>query len=105
MISRLIKLFSGGVDSSQNRQDDAMPDVIEKKIAITEIPQKFRADIETLQELFGEQFTAGLTIDWTLQQVLEILPRERKRVDSYDSLKKFLHSERGIELTIKSNKS
>ncbi|MFR9543356.1 MAG: hypothetical protein SNJ29_15645 [Rikenellaceae bacterium] len=105
MISRLLKMFSSGLDSLQNRQEIAMPDVIDKKIATTEIPQKFRADIETLQEIFKEKFITGLTIDWTLQQVLELLPRERKRVDSYDSLKKYLHSERGVELTIKSNKS
>lgn len=105
MISRLLKMFSSGLYSLQSRREIAMPDVIEKKIATTSIPQKFKADIETLQEIFKEKFTAGLTIDWTLQQTLEILHRERKRVDSYDSLKKYLHSERGVELTIKSNKS
>lgn len=82
-----------------------MPDVTSKKIATTGIPHKFRADVETLQEYFGEQFKTGLAIDWTLQQALEILPRERRRIDAYDSLKKYLYSEKGIELTIRSNKS
>ncbi|MFR9541773.1 MAG: hypothetical protein SNH27_06955 [Rikenellaceae bacterium] len=105
MISRLLKMFSGGADSSQNRQEIAMPDVIDKKIATTEIPFKFRADIERLQEFYGSEFKNGQIIVWTLQQALDILPRERKRVDSYTALTKYLHETRGIILKITSNKT
>ncbi len=98
-------MFSGGADSSLNRLVDAMPDVITEKIATTGIPQKFRVDIERLQEFYGTEFKEGLTIDWSLQQALEILPRERKRVDAYDSLKKYLLETRGITLIITSNKT
>ncbi len=106
MISGLIiKMFSGGADSSQSRLVDAMPNVIEEKIATAEIPKKFRADIEILQKLYGKQFKSGLKINWALQQALEILPRERKRVDAYDSLKKYLIEKWGVELTIKYNKT
>ncbi len=106
MISRLMKLFSGGADSSQSRQEIATkPDVIAKKIANTEIPLKFRADVETLQDLFQEKFTEGLHINWTLQQALEILPKERRRIDAFDSLTKYLITNWGITLTITSNKT
>lgn len=105
MISRLLKMFSSGLDSLQSRQEIAMPDVIDKKIADTEIPFKFRADIEKLQEFYGAEFKNVQVIDWTLQQALEVLPRERKRVDSYATLAKYIHETRGITLTITSNKS
>lgn len=106
MISRLLKLFNGGSDSPLDRQESAKPDVINTKIAQeTSVPRKFWEDIATLQELFGEKFSTGLCINYTLQEALQILPRERQRVDSYDSLAKYLHNERGIELTIKSNKT
>lgn len=106
MISGLImKMFSGGADSSQSRREGAMPGEHDKKIATTGIPKKFRADIEILQKFYGKQFKTGLAINRTLQQALEILPRERKRVDAYDALKKYLLETRGIKLTITSNKT
>ncbi len=97
-------MFSGGVDSPLSRRG-AIPDVIDRKIATAGIPARFREDIEKLQEFYGTEFKEGLTIDWSLQQALEILPRERKRVDAYDSLKKYLLETRGIKLTITSNKT
>ncbi len=102
-----MKLFCGGADSPQNRQGSANSDVIAKNLAQQQlpIPRKFREDINTLQELFGDKFTAGLCINWTLQQALEVLPRDRQRVDSFDSLAKYLLNERGVSLTIKSNKT
>ncbi len=104
MLTRLIKLFSGGLDSPLSRRG-AISDEQEEKIATGLIPAKFRADVETLQEIYKTEFVAGLSINWSLQQALEILPRNRKRVDSYDSLIKFLKQNLGITLTIKSNKT
>lgn len=98
-------MFFGGSDSPKSRKEKAMPDEIDKKIATTSIPQKFRADIERLKEVYKTEFMAGFSINWTLKQALDILPRERKRVDSYDSLTKYLKQNLGIELTITSNKS
>ncbi len=103
-----MKLFCGGADSPQNRQGTLKPDVTAKNLAQLQqqpVPRKFREDIATLQELYGGNFTAGLCINWTLQQALEVLPRDRQRVDSYDSLAKYLRNERGVTLTIKSNKT
>ncbi|MFI3317338.1 MAG: hypothetical protein SNF93_07200 [Rikenellaceae bacterium] len=106
MIFRLIKLFSGGVAPSPSRRETAMPDEIDEKIAgLPPVPRKFREDIAILDNIFGEKFTTGLSISYSLQEILSILPRERKRVDSYAALTKYLHSERGITLAIKSNKT
>ncbi len=89
-----------------NRRESTMPDVIITKDSNeTTIPRKFRDDIAILENIFGEKFTTGLSISYSLQEILSILPRERKRVDSYTALAKYLYDERGITLTIKSNKT
>ncbi len=101
-----MKLFCGGADSPQNRQGTLMPDVIAKNLAQQlPVPRKFREDIAILENLFGDKFTTGFCINYPLQEALIILPRDRQRVDSYNALAKYLHNERGIELTIKSNKT
>lgn len=64
---------------------------------------KFRSDIETLQERYGE-LVPGKRIVLSLQDALLFLPRDRKRVDAYRSLQKYL-SEREVYLTIYSNKT
>ncbi len=106
MIFTLWKLFSGGLDPSPSRRGKAMPAENDKKIAeVPPIPRKFREDVAILKNLYGDKFTTGLCIDLTLQEALKILARDRQRVDSYTALSKYLHSERGIQLTIKSNKT
>ena len=45
---------------------------------------------------------SGLCIELELSELLEILPRERRRKDAYDKLVKFLAEEMKITLTIKS---
>lgn len=108
MLDRLMYLLGGKVDLPFSRRDRAAsPDVIVKKESATNqtIPRKFRDDIAILENIFGEKFTTGLCINYSLQEILSILPRERKRVDSYAALTKYLHETRGITLTITSNKS
>lgn len=106
MIFGLMKLFSGGVAPSPSRREIAMPDEIDQKIAeLPPVPRKFREDIAILENLYGDKFTTGLCIELTLQEALKILARDRQRVDSYTALSKYLLSERGIQLTIRSNKT
>lgn len=90
-----------------NRQESTTPDVIAREDStITKpIPRKFRDDIAILEDIYGEKFTTGLCISYTLQEILPILPRDRQRVDSYTALTKYLQNERGIILTINSNKN
>ena len=47
---------------------------------------------------------SGLCIEIELSELLEILPRERRRKDAYDKLVKFLADEMNVQLTIKSRK-
>lgn len=65
------------------------------------IPPQFKQDIDNLVEYVGENnWAAGLSIEFTLQELLTICPKERKRSDAYRKLIAYLE-ELGIELTIK----
>lgn len=88
-----------------NRQEKTVPDVIEKKaVKENDIPDKFRNDIEALKKKYGVKFKSGLCINISLQEILMIIPRQRKRQDAYTGLISFLNSKMGIELNITSQK-
>ena len=72
---------------------------------IVAVPEKFKEDIVALEKFMGEELTSGLCITISLQELLTILPRQRKRVDAYNSLKHYLENEMGIQLIIHSKKS
>lgn len=88
-----------------NRQEKTVPDVIgEKTVEENNIPDKFRNDIEALKKKYGVKFKSGLCINISLQEILMIIPRQRKRQDAYTGLISFLKSKMGIELNITSQK-
>ena len=99
LIKNLFSLFCGSYQIG--RSDDASPNVIEEKESIVIIPEKFKDDIERLTK-YGVELKSGLCIEIELSELLEILPRERRRKDAYDKLVKFLADEMNIQLTIKS---
>ena len=100
LIRNLYSLFCGS--ESQDGRSDCAPDVIEEKEHIVIIPEKFKDDIQKLQDYCGVELRSGLCIEIELSELLEILPRERRRKDSYDKLVKFLAEEMNVQLTIKS---
>lgn len=100
LIKNLFSLFGGS--HQEGRSDNALPNVIEKKESKVIIPEKFKDDIQRLQSYCGVELKSGLCIEIELSELLEILPRERRRKDSYDKLVKFLADEMKITLTIKS---
>ena len=102
LIKYLYNLFCGS--ESQDGRSDCAPDVIEEKEHIVIIPEKFKDDIQKLQYYCGVELKSGLCIEIELSELLEILPRERRRKDSYDKLVKFLAEEMNVLLTIKSRK-
>ena len=79
----------------------------EKKTITTHIvPEKFRDDIAALTAYIGEEkFCDGLNIEVSLSELLDVVPRNRRRTDAYDALAKYLKAERNITLTIKTTKS
>ena len=100
LIRNLYSLFCGS--ESQDWRSDCAPDVIEEKEHIVIIPEKFKDDIQKLQDYCGVELRSGLCIEIELSELLEILPRERRRKDAYDKLVKFLAEEMNIKLNIKS---
>lgn len=108
-INRILESERGFVSNRQEENIKAEPDVIEEKTAEIQeeikIPKKYQNDIEALREMYGENFKTGLCINLTLKQALEIMPKERARVDAYTGLISFLKGKMGITLNIKSQKS
>lgn len=88
----------------QGREASAKPD--DKQITITHIvPEKFRVDVKALTNYVGEVgFKSGLSIEVSLNELLSVVPRQRKRTDAYDTLVKYLKDELNITLTIKNNR-
>lgn len=100
LIRNLYSLFCGS--ESQDWRSDCAPDVIEEKEHIVIIPEKFKDDIQKLQDYCGVELRSGLCIEIELSELLEILPRARRRKDAYEKLVKFLTEEMNIKLNIKS---
>lgn len=65
-----------------------------------------KKDIAALLEKYSSlSLLTGLSISLTLKEALEIMPRERRRVDAYEGLKNYLKREYGIALIITSRKT
>ena len=98
LIKNLYNLFCGS--ESQDGRSDCAPDVIEEKEHIVIIPEKFKDDIQKLQDYCGVELRSGLCIELELSELLEILPRERRRKDVYNKLVKCLTDKMDIKLVI-----
>ena len=64
----------------------------------------YAGDIHRLEEAFGHPLEKGACIDFKLQDLLQIIPRKRRRIDAYRGLVRELAG-KGISLTITSNKT
>ena len=104
IIKCLSKLFSDEVQYSGNRQDCVSPDVNVNKENTIIVPDKFKEDIEALENYIGRKLESGLCIKVDLSELLTVIPRERKRTDAYNTLVQYLRDEFGIDLIINSKK-
>lgn len=102
-ISRI--LGAEKVSVSNRLENNAEPSVIVTKDSNRPIPEKYKKDVASLRSKYGDAFKTGFCINLTLQEALSIMPRDRKRVDSYAGLISYLKREQGITLTIKSQKT
>lgn len=71
---------------------------------VSEKTSKYSDDIKALTEKYGE-FKTGLCIELDLSELLNIVPRERRRIDAYRGLISHLQEKYGVTLTIKSRKT
>ena len=102
-ISRI--LGAEKVSVSNRLENNAEPSVIVTKDSNRPIPEKYKKDVASLRSKYGDDLKTGVCIILTLQEALSIMPRDRKRVDSYAGLISYLKREQGITLTIKSQKT
>ena len=66
------------------------------------IPEQFKDDVENLKKYVGESnWKPGLEIELTLQELLSICARARKRSDAYAKLITYMNNELQITLKIK----
>lgn len=104
LILNLAKTFSDEVQYSEGRLDCVSPDVNVNKVNTVIVPDKFRTDIEALENYTGSKLESGLCIRVDLSELLTVIPRERKRTDAYNTLVQYLKDEFGIDLIINSKK-
>lgn len=102
-ISRI--LGAEKVSVSNRLENNAEPSVIVTKDSNRPIPEKYKKDVASLRSKYGDALKTGFCIILTLQEALSLMPRDRKRVDSYAGLISYLKRELGITLTIKSQKT
>lgn len=105
-INRMLENERVVIQSRQEENIKAVPDVIAEKTATEiKVPKKYQDNIKALRGMYGENFKTGLCINFTLQEALKIMPKERCRVDAYTGLISFLKAKLGITLNITSQKT
>lgn len=105
-LNLLQQSFGEAQGASSYRQDISVPDVIDKNnTKEISIPQKFKADIDALKTYLKAELESGVCINLTLTEILRICPRERRRIDAFTSLCRYLKDKLGVELNIKSQKT
>lgn len=86
-------------ESGMVNRNEPIIETLEKPCAAPS--SKFDEDIKALRKYVGESdFQTGLTIEITLAELLDIVPRHRRRTDAYTTLIKHLKNEFEIELII-----
>lgn len=104
IIENLFYTLSSEIEYPESRQDCVSPDVIESKRNTVIVPEKFKADVEALEKYIGRNLENGLCIKVDLAELLTVIPRERKRADAYNTLRRFLKNEFGVDLIINKKK-
>ena len=104
LIQTLINKLTGEVEYPESQQEGVAPDVIINKENTVIVPDKFKKDIEALENYTGSKLESGLCIRVDLSELLTVIPRERKRTDAYNTLVQYLRYEFGIDLIINSKK-
>lgn len=91
-------MFCGEINTSRTEQQEGCTThPIESKI-----PVKFKSDVEALENKYGKPLKGEISM--TLSDALVLMPRDRKRVDAYKALQKYLAS-RNVSLVIESQKT
>ena len=104
MFKTIITLLNGDRETTSNRQSATADVIAESSTIEIKIPQKFKADVETLMNLYPSAFENKHGIVMTLKEAVEIIPRDRVRTDSYKALQEWLLVNTGVKLSVRSRK-
>ena len=104
MFKTIITLLNGDRETTSNRQSTATDVNDESSTKEIKIPQKFKADVETLMKLYPSAFEDKHGIVMTLKEAIGIIPRDRVRTDSYKALQEWLLVNMGVKLSVRSQK-
>lgn len=99
MFANIIHSFFGGLQGNSSK-----PSVPISQEDQPKTNEKYKTEIQALTEYFGEELKSGVCIEVELSQLLQIIPKERKRVDSYNGLVNHLKT-MGVTLKITSRKT
>lgn len=104
MFKTIITLLNGDRETTSNREPAATHVIAKDSTKEIKIPQKFKADVETLMNLYPSAFENKHGIVMTLKEAVEIIPRDRVRTDSYKALQEWLLANMGVKLSVCSRK-
>ena len=104
MFKTIITLLNGDRETTSNRQFATADVIAESSTIEIKIPQKFKADVETLMNLYPSAFENKHGIVMILKEAVEIIPRDRVRTDSYKALQEWLLANTGVKLSVRSQK-
>lgn len=79
VLNLLNRLFGSSIDALPNSSV-----AVEEKKKDSKREEKYDSDIEALKQKYGVKFKSGLCIEIELSELMEVLPRERRRKDAYD---------------------
>ena len=105
----LLNMFSSwvpGTKDDEQREDKRtiLPEANdEKRVKSAASVDSIAEDIKRLEAEYGH-LTEGMSLTVELKHLLVLCPRSRRRKDSYKKLQKTLLREKGVILTIKSQK-
>lgn len=89
-------------DELRHDEQPALKNEKPQKAECVIVPEQYRDDVENLKKYVGEDnWAPGLEIELTLQELLSICARTRKRSDAYAKLITYMHNELNIDLKIK----
>lgn len=104
----LENLLQGDYELPYNQWSNQDASTARPKHPITKviIPEMFSSDVDALCMAIGaETLLPGTIIRLSLQEILKIAPRKRRRIESYNKLVEYLHTELNVSLILTSNKS
>lgn len=104
LIQNLSYVLSEEAQYLESRQEGVSPDVNGRKENTVIVPAKFKDDIKALEDYAGRKLESGVCIRVELSELLDIVPRERRRIDAYNALVLFMRNELGVDLVISSSR-